>query len=298
MIIVGYLLWSVDYSMYKYLFSSFIDPYAMTSITLVVCGVVCLISVLFSKWEKIDKGDLWKFAVAGLLMGLIKKGLLMLGMSDTTPIDASIISSIGPVMVLLISVILKIDKITTLKTFGIALGLIGTCIIIFNSEKGSVTAPHRMVGNIIVFLSTLSTSIYLIWVKDLMKKYHSLTLIRGFYIFAAIFALPFAIYYAPKVEYHLFTTDAWAIFTYVVLIPTLIPNLLFLKALRTVKPTVVSIYAYIMPVVATILSIILRQDTMTTTKAIASIIVFIGVYLVIRSYQKSKGIIPPHNAMN
>lgn len=295
LIIIGYLLWSVTYSMYRYLFNSFINPYAMASITLVGSGVICVISLLFGKMEKIDKNDFWKFAVAGLLMGLIKKGLLMVGMSDTTPIDASIIASIGPVMVLIISVILKIDQITVKKALGITLGLLGTCIIIFNSDKAGIVAPHRMLGNVIIFLSTLSSSIYLVWVKDLTVKYKPGTLIRGFYIIAAVLALPFAIYYAPKVEYHLFNPNTWAVFLYVVLIPTLLPNLLFLKALKTVKPTMISIYAYIMPVVATILSILLHQDKLSVTKAVASVIVFIGVFLVIKSYQKSKTPIPPHH---
>lgn len=297
LIVVGYLLWSVTYSMYRYLFGSFIDPYAMASITLVVSGIICVISLLFGKMEKIDKSDFWKFVVAGLLMGLIKKGLLMVGMSDTTPIDASIIASIGPVMVLIISVMLKIDQITAKKALGITLGLLGTCIIIFNSDKGGTVAPHRMLGNAIIFLSTLSSSIYLVWVKDLMAKYKPGTLIRGFYIIAAVLALPFALYYAPKVDYHLFNPNTWIVFLYVALIPTLLPNLLFLKALKTVKPTMISIYAYIMPVVATILSIVLHQDKLSVTKAVASVIVFIGVYLVIRSYHQSKNPVPPHHSM-
>lgn len=298
LIIVGYLLWSVDYSMYKYLFSFYIDPLATASITLVTSGVICLIWMLFQKQEKVDKQDLWKFAGAGILMGLLKKGLLMQGLSDTTPIDASIIASVGPVMVLLISAIVKIDKITLSKAFGIALGLLGTCIIIFNSDKNGIVAPHRMMGNIIAFLSTLSSSIYLVWVKDLNAKYKPETLIRGFYSFAGLFALPFAFYYVPKVEFHLFDTNAWLIFTYVMLIPTLIPNLLFLKAMKTVKPTIVSIYGYMMPVVAIILATILHQDKLTLVKGIASLIVFAGVFLVIRSYHKSKTPVPPHHTIS
>lgn len=298
LIILGYLLWSVDYSMYKYLFSTYINPLATASITLVVSGLICLISMIFYKQEKVEKHDLWKFAGAGLLMGLLKKGLLMTGLSDTTPIDAAIIASIGPVMVLIISAIVKIDKITLSKAFGIALGLLGTCIIIFNNDKSGIVAPHRMMGNIITFLSTLSSSIYLVWVKDLNAKYKPETLIRGFYSFAALFSLPFAIYYVPTVQFHQFSTNAWLVFAYVMLIPTLIPNLLFLKAMKTVKPTIVSIYGYIMPIVAIITATMLHQDKLTWIKAAASLIVFAGVYLVIRSYHKSKTPVPPHHAIS
>ncbi len=130
LIIAGYLIWSFDYSIYRYMFPQYINPLAMTMLTLVVSGVICLLSFIWIKGERIDRHDLSVFAVAGLLMGVVKKGAMMVGMSDTTPIDAAIISTLGPVMVMILAAFLRIDKLTTRKILGIVMGIVGALIIV------------------------------------------------------------------------------------------------------------------------------------------------------------------------
>ncbi len=284
LIIAGYLIWSFDYSIYRYMFPQYINPLAMTMLTLVVSGVICLLSFIWIKGERIDRRDLSVFAVAGLLMGVVKKGAMMVGMSDTTPIDAAIISTLGPVMVMILAAFLRIDRLTTRKILGIVMGIVGALIIVVWG-RAPESAPDRAVGNLIILLSTFALSVYLVWARKIVKKYKTKTLLRWVYIWAGIFALPFTIYYYPHIDFQGFSTKAWWLFFYVLLVPTLLPNYIVLSSLRYVNPTLVSVYSYIMPVFAILLSVVLGQDTLSWERMLACIMVFVGVNLVVKAYK-------------
>jgi drug/metabolite transporter (DMT)-like permease len=266
------------------MFPQYINPLAMTMLTLVVSGVICLLSFIWIKGERIDRRDFSVFAVAGLLMGVVKKGAMMVGMSDTTPIDAAIISTLGPVMVMILAAFLRIDKLTTRKILGIVMGIVGALIIVVWG-RAPESAPDRAVGNLIILLSTFALSVYLVWARKIVKKYKTKTLLRWVYIWAGIFALPFTIYYYPHIDFQGFNTKAWWLFFYVLLVPTLLPNYIVLSSLRYVNPTLVSVYSYIMPVFAILLSVVLGQDTLSWERMLACIMVFVGVNLVVKAYK-------------
>lgn len=288
LIIAGYLIWSLDYSIYKYMFPEYINPLAMTMLTLVLSGVICLFSFIWIKGERVEHRDIPVFAVAGLLMGVVKKGAMMVGLSDTTPIDAAIISTLGPVMVMILAAILRLDKLTARKIIGIILGVVGTLIIVVWGRSPE-SAPHRSIGNLIILLSTFALSVYLVWARRIVKRYKAITLLRGVYIWSALFALPLTIYYWPHIDFEGFSSQAWWLFFYILLIPTLLPNYIVLNSLRYVNPTLVSVYSYIMPVFAILLSVALGQDSLSWERAAACLMVFVGVNLVVRAYNpKSK----------
>ena len=288
LIIAGYLIWSLDYSIYKYMFPAYINPMAMTMLTLVLSGVICLLSFIWIRGERVERRDVPVFAVAGLLMGVVKKGAMMVGMSDTTPIDAAIISTLGPVMVMILAAILRLDKLTARKIIGIILGLVGTLIIVVWG-RAPESAPHRSIGNLIILLSTFALSVYLVWARRIVKRYKAITLLRGVYIWSALFALPLTVYYWPHIDFEGFSSQAWWLFFYILLIPTLLPNYIVLNSLRYVNPTLVSVYSYIMPVFAILLSVALGQDSLSWERAAACLMVFVGVNLVVRAYNpKSK----------
>lgn len=295
LLLIANTIWAVDYPLYKIILPDYISPYALTCMTLLLAGFVCLVSFLFVKGEKIRGKDLYKFVVAGILMGVLKKGLLMSGMSMTSPIDASIISTAGPVIVLIVSAIFMMDQITKRKLFGILLGIAGTLIVVLYS--GSQGKDYtRMWGNIIVFSGTLASSFYYVWLKDIVKQYQPLTIMRWMYMMAALFVLPFSFHYLPKVDFSAMTPGIAAIVAFVTIVPTLMPNYFVILSSRYVKPTIVSVYGYIQPVIATAVSVMIGLDVLVWQQVLAGIVVFIGVYFVIRSYGPGK--ITPLHHMN
>ena len=294
LLLLANTIWGTDYPFYKILLSGYISPYALASVALIVAGIICAVSLLFFRGEKIHWKDLWVFAVAGLLTGVLRKGLLMVGISYASPIGASIITTVGPVIVLIISVMLMIEKLTRMKLIGLLLGLAGTLVIILFSG-GTGGGHDRMLGNVIVFLATLTSAVYMVWLKKVVKKYQPLTVMRWMYIMAAIMALPFGIHYIPQTDFHAMTGSVFWLFLFVALLPTLLPNYIVISSTRFVNPTLVSVYGYVQPVVATVLSVAMGVDRLSWEQVVAGIVVFVGVYLVIRSYNGNSGLTPAHH---
>ena len=55
---------------------------------------------------------------------------------------------------------------------------------------------------------------------------------------------------------------------------------------KLLRPTLVSMYTYVQPIVAIVVSIYVGMDTLTLPKVLAAVTVFAGVIIVSRSKQK------------
>lgn len=122
-LIVCNIVWAMDYPFYNLVLPRWVDPIAMVSGSLAVTALFSLVPLLWQRGERIDRRDIPKMIGAALLVGVMRKTLIMYGLSKTSPIDGSIIDTIVPLLVLLLSVILGIDRFTRLKVAGLVLGM-------------------------------------------------------------------------------------------------------------------------------------------------------------------------------
>ena len=106
------IVWACDYPFYNLLLGRYIEPMAMVSLSLLVAAALSWVPRLWQAGERIDSKDWGLIIVAALLMGVMRKLLMMFGMSRTSPIDGSIIATIVPLLVLIVSVAAGIDSFT------------------------------------------------------------------------------------------------------------------------------------------------------------------------------------------
>lgn len=280
------LVWAINYPIYKLLMPHYITPLSMTTLTLVVAAIFGLSTLPFSHPEKVDKKDVLIIIGAALLMGVCRKLFLITGLSLTSPIDASIIITVGPILVLIISAIMRIDKLSTGKIIGVTLGMAGTImVILFSGKTGS--AHGGMLGNLIILFSALSTAVYMVFFKKLIAKYRPLTVLIWLYCSAAIVILPFGLDSVIHTDLSAMHGKVLWAFLFVLLVPTFLPNLMLVYSLKFVSPTVSSMYTYLQPVAATLLAMAMGLDKPTWIDAVGALVVFAGVMMVIRSYKTS-----------
>ncbi len=217
---------------------------------------------------------------AALLIALLRKGMLIVGLSMTSSIDGSIISTISPVVVLIIAVIARVERFSIRKAIGILLGLSGALGVIL-SGSGSTHASSGVVGNILMLLCAFISAIYMVWFKSLLKKYDPLTLLRWMFCITAIVFAPFGLHTLFSVDTSKFTTHVWLAVLYLAVMPTYIPNLLLTGALKQVTPTISSTYIYLQPTVAVLISVWSGLDTLRTITVLFAALIFTGVGIVI-----------------
>ncbi|NNK59572.1 MAG: EamA family transporter, partial [Flavobacteriaceae bacterium] len=182
------VIYGANYIIAKGIMPQKIGPSAFVFIRLFFGCLLFFILKLFIK-EAVSKKDLGRLALCGLLGAAANQLLFFNGLNLTSPIDASIIITSIPVMVLIFSAFLLKEKITTHKVLGITIGGIGAVILVgYGNSSGGTSS---LLGNLFVFLNACCYGLYLVIVKPLMTKYNSITIITWVFLFGFIFMFPF-----------------------------------------------------------------------------------------------------------
>ena len=233
---------------------------------------------LFIK-EEVLKADIIRLIFCGLFGVAINQLFFFEGLNLTTPINAAIIMTTSPILVIVFSALIIKEKITFRKVIGIILGISGAATLILKSGNISIENDFFL-GNILIFINATSYSIYLVLVKGLMTRYHPITVMFYVFSFGLIFVLPFGISELNSINLNTFTTSIYLKVAFVVICTTFIAYLFNAFALKSLNPSVVSVYIYLQPVLASLIAILLKSDSLDIIKIISCLFIFIAVFLV------------------
>jgi drug/metabolite transporter (DMT)-like permease len=273
------LIYGANYTIAKLVMPKYLQPSGF--VMLRVIGAFFLFFSFYSigNSQKIEKKDFRRLIVCSLFGIAINQIFFFEGLSRTTPINASIIMVFSPILVLLISNIINKEKISLIKIIGILLGFCGAIILITKGGTLSFAKSENSLGDIMIFLNSISWAIYLVLVKDLMKKYETLTVMKWVFLFGMFWIFPFGWREMTSVDYSLLPTSAILSIVYVIVCTTFLAYWLNNLALKYVEPSVVGIYIYLQPLLASFFAVFLGKDFIDGTKIVSTIFIFAGVYL-------------------
>ncbi|WP_142784222.1 DMT family transporter [Changchengzhania lutea] len=280
------LIYGANYIIAKGIMPDKIRPSAFVFIRLACCTLLFwILKTLFIK-EKVERKDLLRLALCGLLGAAANQLLFFHGINLTSPVDASIIMTVTPVLVLIFSVFILYERITKNKLIGITVGGIGAIILIVYG--GNAAGTSSVLGNVLVFLNATSYGLYLVVVKTLMKKYNAMTIVSWVFLFGFIFMLPFGLPDILATDFSAFDTDTYLVIGYVVLFTTFFAYLFNVYALNYVSPSVSSSYIYLQPAISFIMvsiyAYVLMKDEyaqdINLIKILSCLLVIVGVYII------------------
>jgi len=279
------IIYGANYLIAKGVMPNKIGPSAFVLLRVIGAGILFLFIKSFIK-EKVDKKDFVLLILCGLLGVSANMLLFFHGLSLTSPIDASIIMTSTPVIVLILSAFILKEKITTNKYIGIFIGAIGAFLLIWFGKKSGGTSSF--LGNFFVFLNATSYATYLVLVKPLMKKYKAITVISWIFFFGFLFVFPFGINDLWTTNFNDFTTNTYLSVAFVIIGTTFLTYLLNIYALNFVSPSVSGSYIYLQPalsfIMVSIYAFILghkeyAQD-INSIKIVSCFLVIVGVYMI------------------
>tara|TARA_B100001287_G_scaffold124309_1_gene104770 strand:+ start:2122 stop:3021 length:900 start_codon:yes stop_codon:yes gene_type:complete len=284
-LIFANLIYAINFTLAKDVMPEYIMPSGF--ILLRVSSAVILFSIVYFLFirERVKKKDLIKLAVCGLFGVAVNQLFFFEGLNLTSPINASIIMTTNPIIVLVISFVILKDKITGYKLFGVLLGIFGAWNLILNSNNMSFSSGSGL-GDIFVLINATSYGLYLVLVKPLMSKYNPITILFIVFSFGLIFVFPFGYNELSLVDWTEIPNNIWFEIGFVVLFTTFFAYLLNAFALKNVSPNTVSIYIYLQPVLASFFAIYWGADELKEDKIIAALFIFAGVYLVSKESEK------------
>ncbi len=273
-------IYGANYTIAKEILDNeYMQPYGLTLMR-VIAGLTLfwVIHKVFVR-EKIDKKDIPLFALCGLTGVAINQMLFIAGLKFTSHINAALIMTSVPVLVLTASWFLLGEKLTARKILGIAMGLTGAVLLILYGKQFSFTAA-RLKGDLMILGNATSYGTYLVIVKNLINKYHPFTVVRYVFSFGLLYVIPFGFTEMVNTSFQSFTPDIWIALLFVLLFTTFFAYLLNAFALKLVSPSTVSIYIYLQPLIASAIALFFDKDVLTPVKLTAGILIFSGVFLV------------------
>lgn len=285
-ILFANIIYGANYSIAKEAMPAYIQPFAF--VFLRVSGALILfwiVGTFFIK-EKVDKKDIPRLALLGIFGVAINQLLFLKGLSLTTPINASIIMISNPIVVLILAAIALKEKISINKVIGIALGITGALLLLLFSKTfsfGSATIK----GDLMILINAVSWACYIVLVKPLMKKYNTFTIVKWIFLFGFFYILPFSYPEIKVVSWGGIPPTIWGCIVFVVVVTTFIAYILNTYALRALSPSVVSIYIYLQPFLATIIAIMFGKDALDMRKIFSALLIITGVYLVSMPIKKN-----------
>jgi len=282
------VIFGLHYSVAKSMMPGYLTPWQLVFIRL-LGGVILFWSFqkLFVR-ERVDRRDLLMLALCGLTGFTLNIGLFYSGLNLTTPVDAAIIHVTNPILVLILASILLREKVTIRKTGGILLGMTGALILILwgrHMQFGGQTA----VGNVLVLLNMGCYSLYLVLLKPLLVKYHTVTILKWVSLFGFLFVIPFSARSMLSLSFTHFDWYGWSALFYIIVPGTFLVYLMINFSLNTLSPTAVSYYTYLQPVLAAVSSVSVGMERITLPKVVAALLIFTGVYLVTSRREAGRG---------
>lgn len=275
-------IYGINHTVAKGLMPHVIQPFGFIVLRVGGAAILFWILSLFTKSEKIETKDWWRIGVCALFGMVLNMLMFFKGLSLSTPINSAVSMTITPVLLLLLTAIILRERITWIKSFGIAFGLSGALVLILFQEKTQFNAPNIPLGNLLFVLNAVSYSFYLILVKPLVAKYKAITLLKFLFLIAFCINLPVGYSEVMQVEWlQLTAAEIWQI-GFVIVATSFLTYLFNIFALKQLSPSTVGVFIYLQPLVATIFAVLVGADTLSTLRIGAACLIFMGVYLSTR----------------
>jgi drug/metabolite transporter (DMT)-like permease len=284
---IATLIYGVTFTIAKEVMPIYIQPYAFILLRVSSGTLVFWTAGLFITRQKIEKGDYKKIMIASFFGIALNMLSFFKGLSLTSPISASVMMVTSPIMVLIFSSILIRKPIGKQRVLGVFVGLIGALLLITLGSSSKGASENSAFGNFLVFLNAASYGLYLVLAKDLIKKYNPVVFIKWLYLFGLIFVIPFGYSELTAIIWQEIPTNIYWNIGFVLIFTTCITYLFNLYGLSKLKPTTVSVFIYLQPVIATIYALIVGSDSLNLVKICATLLIFFGVYLVTKQVEKS-----------
>jgi drug/metabolite transporter (DMT)-like permease len=274
----------------KYLYSTgLLTPMAMTMLRMGFAAIAFWVVSLFTKKEKVDRRDLLILCIGGISGMLINQSLFAYGLGQTSSVDASIITTSGPLFAMILAAVLLKEPITFKKAGGVLLGGLGAIFLVYTSNQ--VVTPGQgsaLAGDIAVLSAQLFYAFYLVITRPLSTKYSPITMMKWMFFFAALINLPVS--YDAVLTAQLFRQPdimPYLMLSFTLLGATFFTYMMIPLAQRRIRPTTISMYNNMQPLIASGVAIYMGMDRFTFEKLLAAILIFGGVYLVTASKSRA-----------
>jgi drug/metabolite transporter (DMT)-like permease len=257
---------------------------SMSSVSLVgfrIFGAALVFTLLQRKLgelRQLPKRVLAWLVLSSLLGVVINQLFFVKGLSLTTAINATLLTTTIPVFTLAVSIALGYDRPSLRNILGIALAAAGV-IYLVDPWRANFSADTTL-GNLLIIINSLSFGAYIAVSRDLFRRYGALNVITWIFLIGALITLPIAGYAWSTAGLQNVSRGTWLAVIYIILVPTVCAYYLNSWAITRVSPSIVAIYIYLQPLLAFGLAPAILGESWNSRTVVACALIFSGVAVV------------------
>ena len=263
-----------------------IDGIDLVSFRVLGGALLFWLTSLFTQKEHVPVKDILLLGCAGLFALVFNQCSYTIGLNLTSPSNSSIMTTSMPIFAMVLSFFILKEPITWQKAGGVLLGCAGAVIIITTSATAGNAKVGNIWGDLLCMSAQLSFALYLSLFKPLVQKYSLFTVNKWMFTWATLIIWPFTLGHVSSIDFASVPMSTWWETGFVVFFGTYISYICMMVGQQTLRPTVVSVYNYMQPLVSVSVSVAVGLAVFKTSQALAAVLVFSGVWFVVKSKSK------------
>ena len=253
------------------------SPWSVAWVRLAAASVILLAWFWLFSNDRVTRSDYWKLALFSLFGVSINQLCYLRGLSLTTAINATILVGMIPVFTFVIALVLRREEAGALKVAGVVMAFVGVFVLAGPSAL-SVESEH-VIGNILLLCGAFGYSVYLVLARNIMSRYHPLTVVTWVFVFGSIAMLPFAWGEVRSTDFSGLSQSTWISLAFLTLLASIVTYYLNGVALKQASATLVAVYICTQPILVALLAVPILGETITSTMSVAAVLIFGGVVL-------------------
>jgi len=278
------LIWGTTYLALRIAVQHF-PPLLFTAIRQSIAGFLLLgfmFTFMKAKWP--GKEHLFRQAIGGFLLISIGNGLVAWAEMEIPSGIAAIICSLMPVMVILINLSVNREERPTIPiVLGTLLGMAGI-MLIFSEHLSEFSKAEYWIGIILILFAIFGWAVGSTWLKKQSPDSNAFVNAGLQMLFGGLALYPFSLLFDDLTNVH-WSPESFYPLVYLIIFGSIIGYASYLYALKKLPITIVSLYAYVNPLVAVVLGWLILEEKLNGTIGLGILITVTGIYIVNQGYR-------------
>ena len=245
-----------------------------------VAGVTMLILYRKVFDDPVDKKELSRLLLLGILGNTIYQFLFIGGVNYTHVSHASILLGTSPIFTASLSSILGHEKVGSKIWLGILLSFSGIILIVFGAGNVQAANSRNILGDLFIVLASLMWSIYTTFSKRIVNEYSWQHYILYTLLFGTMFLVPISLPYFFKQDWSVIGILDWGAVLYSGLMALVFGYSVWYYSVRRIGSTRTAVYGNLTPVAGVSVGMIFLGDRLTLLQWMGALVILSGLILI------------------
>ena len=286
------ILFGISFSVYVSLLQNAMRPSQLFALQLLFSLLVIAPFALTRRnFFRLSLDDFGSIFIVALLVVFGWWYLLMCGAQFTNPIDASTITTIGPIFTLMTSIIAHSRASKRGERIGILVALLGVAVILIDRGRMLLGSNNEGYGNALVLCAVVAIAVNTVLITPVLRRHGAVVVMGWYYLIGSVLAMPLLVEALPTMQLFDFSHMQLLEIAYILLLGSLLPMYLLYSGSEHLSAIHNAAYRYIQPIVATVVAVYRGQAIIDRTNIVGAVLIFIGMSCVIFSTPRNEVVI-------